>query len=365
MSVRLRLTLSYAGFLLVAGGALIALLFYVLRFVPDEQIDAGGPFVPSRTDLIEALLPRVWQVLLALAVVGLIGGWFLAGRILRPLARISAVAREVAAGSLDRRVGLGGRPDEFGLLADAFDSMLERLERSFAEQRRFAANASHELRTPQAIARSILDAALADPGSGDPGETLRRLDETNRRGTEIVEALLALAALDSSEPLLREPVDIAETASDVVDELRPLAEASGIVVVDELGEGSFDGHPVLVRQLLGNLVLNGVRHNVPESGRVVVATRTAPDGAVEVAVVNTGPVVPDALLATMTEPFVRGAGRTAGGAGPRGAGLGLALAARIVQVHDGELRLDARDEGGLTVTVRFPPPGVWSASARP
>lgn len=361
MSVRLRLTLSYAAFLLVAGIAMIALLFYILRFVPDGDISNNGMFVPNRSDLIDALVPRVWQVLLALAAVGLIGGWFLAGRILRPLRRINEVARDVAAGSLDRRIALDGPKDEFRELAETFDSMLERLEHSFDEQRRFAANASHELRTPHAITRSILDVAAADPAGQDVAVLVSRLDETNRRGIEVVEALIALAALDSPSQLVREPVDMAELAAGVLKDLRPLAAAAGVRLQADLGEGDIDGRPTLVRQLISNLVLNGIRHNLDAGGKVEVRTTTADTGEVTVVVVNTGPVVPPALLATMTEPFVRGAGRVASPAdanpSARGAGLGLAIVARIAHVHGAELRLDAQSLGGLSASVRFPAPG--------
>ncbi|MFP7834591.1 sensor histidine kinase [Marisediminicola sp. LYQ134] len=365
MSVRLRLTLSYAGFLLIAGAAMVALLFYLLRFVPDETITSAGMFVPNRSDLIETLAPRVWQVLAALAVVGLAGGWLLAGYILRPLRRINAVAREVAAGTLDQRVELDGPNDEFRLLADTFDSMLERLQQSFDEQRRFSANASHELRTPHAITRSILDVAMADPAGQDVGELVRRLDETNRRGIEIVEALLALAALDAHDQLEREPVDIAEVAMAVVDELRPLAESTGVELHAKLGEGSLDGRAVLVRQLISNLVLNGIRHNVV-NGRVDLTTTTTDEGVVEVVVENTGPTLSDELLATMTEPFVRGPGRVAAigefAGHTRGAGLGLSIVARIALVHGAELTLEARRLGGLVARVRFSAPDISSAS---
>ena len=355
MSVRLRLTLSYAGLLVVAGAATAALLYYVLRFVPEGNIGGGGPFVPNRSDLIEALVPRAWQALLVLALVGLVGGWFLAGYFLRPLGRINAVAREVAAGSLDRRVALGGPRDEFRDLADTFDSMLERLQHSFDEQRRFAANASHELRTPHAIAQSILDVAAADPTGQDVADLVRRLDETNRRGIDIVEALIALATLDSPDQLVREPVDVAEVAAGVVHDLRPLAAAAGVTVHALLGEGDIDGRTVLVRQLINNLVLNGIRHNLQEGGVVEVRTSTADHGEVDVTVTNTGPVVPLDLVATMTEPFVRGSGRVAT-AVPRGSGLGLAIVARIALVHGAELLLEPQPLGGLAASVRFPAP---------
>lgn len=367
MSARLRLTLSYAGFLLVAGIALMGLVFYILRFVPDGNIDIGGPFMPNRGDLLDALWPRIWQVLVVLVVIGFGGGWFLAGRMLRPLERINGVARRVAAGSLDQRVRLDGPHDEFRELAETFDSMLDRLQGSFDEQRRFAANAAHELRTPYAIERSMLDVALADPAAQDMERLLRRLDETNRRGIEVVEALLALATIDAGHTIERSPVDVAETVDDVIRELRPLADEAGVTISSVLGEGDIDASPTLVRQLVANLILNGIRHNSAPNGWLEVRTETLFDGCVALTVSNSGPVVAPELLGTLTEPFIRGVGRvgsrSAGpGKAPVGSGLGLALVARVADVHGAVLVLTARPAGGLDVTVRFPAPGSSSAA---
>jgi two-component system sensor histidine kinase VanS len=359
MSARLRLTLSYAAFLLVAAGAMFALILYVLHFVPvSTGIDRFPGFLPGRDDLFRAVWPRLWQVAGVLLVIGLVGGWFLSGRMLRPLKRINAVAQRVAAGALDDRVRLTGPHDEFHQLADTFDSMLDRLQHAFEEQRRFTANASHELRTPYAISRSMIDVAQADPDGVDLPKLLRRLDETNRRGADTVAALLTLASLDYAQGVLDEPVDVADLAADVIDELAPLAAAAGIEVSSTLGEGDIDGRTALVRQLIANLVLNGIRHNAP-GGTVDVTTRSHDSGAVELTVLNTGPVVPPELVGTLTEPFVRGAGRVApGSARPagEGSGLGLALVARIAEVHGAVLWLVPRQQGGLTVRVTFPPP---------
>ena len=368
MSARLRLTLSYAGFLLVAGIALMALVVYILRFVPEGNIDNGGPFMPDRSDLLDALWPRVWQVLLVLVVIGFGGGWFLAGRMLRPLQRINGVARRVAAGSLDHRVHLDGPHDEFRELAETFDSMLDRLQGAFDEQRRFAANAAHELRTPYAIERSMLDVALADPAAIDIARLLRRLDETNRRGIEVVEALLALATIEAGHTIDRTPVDVAEVVADVIRDLRPLADQAGVGITAEVGEGDIDASATLVRQLVANLILNGIRHNRAADGWLEVRTGTVADGCVELTVRNSGPVVAAEVLGTLTEPFVRGVGRvgsrSAGpGLAPAGSGLGLALVARVADVHGAVLDLSARPAGGLDVTVRFPAPGA-SGSGR-
>jgi two-component system sensor histidine kinase VanS len=369
MSARLRLTLSYAGFLLVAGVALMALVFYILRFVPDGDITGGGPFIPNRSDLLDALWPRIWQVLLVLVAIGFGGGWFLAGRMLRPLKRMHGVVRRVAAGALDSRVRLGGPRDEFRELADTFDSMLDRLQGSFEEQRRFAANAAHELRTPYAIERSMLDVALADPEALDVERLLHRLDETNRRGIDVVEALLALASIDSGRTIERTPVDVAETVAEVLTELRPLADAAGVAVTSRLGEGDIDAGGTLVRQLVANLLLNGIRHNLAADGWLEVRTETEADNAVTFSVSNSGPTVSPELLGRLTEPFVRGVGRVgtrAGGTGgpPVGSGLGLALVARVAEVHGAALRIRARPAGGLDVTVRFPGPAATGSAAR-
>lgn len=364
MSARLRLTLSYAGFLVVAGVALVALLVYVIRFVPEGNLSlpAGegspGLFVPDRGDLLTALWPKAWLVLGALAVVGLVGGWFLSGHMLRPLARIHAVTQQVAAGSLDHRVRMTGPRDEFRQLGDTLDTMLDRLQASLDEHRRFAANASHELRTPYAVERSLLDVALADPAGVDVPELLHRLDRTNRRGIETVEALLALAALDQGRTPARTPVDLAEVTASVLADLASLAGQAGVEVAPELGEGDLDGVEPLVRQLVTNLVLNGVRHNTGPGGRVTVTTGTADDGRAHLRVVNTGPVVPAHLLGTLTEPFVRGGGRvSATSDAPAGSGLGLTIVARVAAVHGADLRLAAPPAGGLDVRVVFPAPG--------
>ncbi|MGY2002644.1 sensor histidine kinase [Blastococcus sp. SYSU DS1024] len=364
MSARLRLTLSYAGFLLVAGLALVAVLVSVIWFVPEGNLTGAGGFVPDRNDLLAALWPRALAGLGVLLLIGLVGGWFLAGRMLRPLHLIHAVARQVAAGSLEHRVHLRGPRDEFRELADTFDTMLDRLRAAVEEHRRFAANASHELRTPYAVERAMLDVALADPAGVDVERLLRRLDATNRRGMETVEALLSLAALDQGRNPPRTPVDLAEVTADVLADVTTLAQPAGIAVEAQLGEGDLDGVQGLVRQLVANLVLNGVRHNSGPGGRVEVSTGTAADGRAELLVVNTGPVVPPQLLATLTEPFVRGEGRTSAGTSggdhpvPPGSGLGLAIVARVAELHGADLALAAPPDGGLRVRVAFPAPGT-------
>ncbi|MDX6565551.1 MAG: two-component system, OmpR family, sensor histidine kinase VanS, partial [Gaiellales bacterium] len=184
LSVRLKLTLSYAGFLMLAGALLLgAVWLFLLRYVPENAListPVPGPF-PVRSNLLHVFAPRAAAVLAFLLVFGLVGGWILAGRMLAPLIRITDATRLATTRSLSHRIRLPGRRDEFRELADAFDAMLARLETHVAEQQRFAdeqqrfaANASHELRTPLAITQTLLDVARNDP-SRDNGEFVDRL----------------------------------------------------------------------------------------------------------------------------------------------------------------------------------------------
>jgi two-component system, OmpR family, sensor histidine kinase VanS len=192
LSVRLKLTLSYAGFLMLAGTLLLAVVWaFLLRYVP-EYLVPSPMSIPDRSDLLRAFAPKAAAALAFLMVFGLLGGWLLAGRMLAPLTRITNATRLAANGSLSQRIRLEGRNDEFRELADAFDTMLARLEAQVAEQQRFAANASHELRTPLAITQTLLDVARSEPNRDD-GELVERLHAVNSRAIELTEALLLLS----------------------------------------------------------------------------------------------------------------------------------------------------------------------------
>lgn len=354
MSVRLRLTLSYAGFLMLAGALLLAAVWlFLLRYVPDRAllVDASartpGVF-PIRSNLLHVFAPRAAAVLAFLLVLGLVGGWILAGRMLAPLGRITEAARLAERGSLAHRIRLDGRRDEFRELADALDSMLARLEAHVAEQQRFAANASHELRTPLAITKTLLDVARGDPDR-DVGELIERLDAVNARAVDLTEALLLLSRADRRS-FIRETVDLSLLAEDATETLLPLA-GERRVAIETTGERALTtGSHALLLQLCVNLVHNAIVHNLPEGGTVWV-TAASHAGDVALTVENTGAVVDREVMATLTEPFRRGAERTR--SGHAGAGLGLAIAERITRAHDGTLALVARPDGGLRVTVRL------------
>lgn len=381
MSVRARLTAVYGAVLVTTEAVLLTVVYLVMRYIPSFAIVAippgstngassgstsalnptSGTAVTGRTHPIsitktDVLSTLEWDSALSLVVVtaaGLLLCWLVAGRVLSPLSQITAAARSATAGTLYRRIALAGPDDELKQLADTFDGMLARLEREFEANRRFAANASHELRTPLAVTRTMLQVAIADPEHHDLRELAPKLLATNARGIATTEALLVLASAQHGD-IEHQVVDLAALAADVTALVRPEAEQRGVTVHTRCQPVSADGDPVLLRQLLLNLVQNAVRHNVP-GGRaeVSVADRT-------LTVTNTGPVLPPDSVGTLFEPFHRAQARTrsdagTGDDGDGGHGLGLAIVRAIADAHGASIHATARPNGGLVVAVVHPP----------
>jgi two-component system, OmpR family, sensor histidine kinase VanS len=346
LSVRLKLTLSYAGFLVLAGAVLLVAGYFSLS----RGVHPGVIFlVRSHADLLRNFAPIAAAVLAFLVVFGLVGGWFLAGRMLAPLERITDATRTAATGSLAHRIRLPGRSDEFRELADAFDAMLARLEAHVAEQQRFAANASHELRTPLAVTQTLLDVARKDPNR-DNGELVERLHAVNSRAINLTEALLLLSRA-GQRSFTREDVDLSLMAEEATETLLPLSEECGVNVESSVEIAPAVGSHVLLLQLTTNLVHNAIVHNLPDQGTVWLFTRAHPD-VVELTVENTGEQLTRQLVSALEEPFQRGTERVH--THHAGNGLGLAIAKSITQAHDGTLTLSPRAAGGLRVTVRIP-----------
>jgi two-component system sensor histidine kinase VanS len=354
LSARLKLTLSYAGFVMLAGTLLLAVVWvFLLRGTP------GSRFAPSLDNLPRAFDPHNFGpgvfgtaaavMLVFLLVFGLVGGWFLAGRMLAPLTRITDATRTAATGSLSHRIHLEGREDEFRELADAFDDMLARLEAQVDEQQRFAANASHELRTPLAVTQTLLDVARKDPNR-DNGELVDRLHAVNTRAIDLTEALLLLSRADQRS-FAREHVDLSLIAEEATETLLPLAEGRGITIETSGERASTVGSHALLLQLAANLVHNAIVHNLPEGGTVWVESGVQPEN-VTLTVENTGEELTPQLVSTLAEPFQRGSRRIR--TDHAGVGLGLALVKSITQAHDGTLVLIPRDAGGLRVAVELP-----------
>jgi two-component system sensor histidine kinase VanS len=360
LSVRLKLTLSYAGFLMLAGALLLAAAWLagqyrqpfelLLRYVPDAVISTTGRLVPGNSSfLLRAFAPAASIVLAFLLVFGLLGGWLLAGRMLAPLTRITDATRMAATGSLSHRIRLPGRRDEFRELADAFDAMLARLEADVAEQQRFAANASHELRTPLAITQALLDVARNDRNR-DTGDLVDRLQAVNTRAIGLTEALLLLSRADQRS-FAREHVDLSLIAEEATETLLPLAEKRGLTIETSGDITPTIGSHALLLQMTTNLVHNAILHNLSEQGSVWVATSVHPKTVV-LTVENTGEKLTPQLASTLVEPFQRGTERIR--TDHAGVGLGLAIVKSITQAHDGTLTLTPRPAGGLCVTVQLP-----------
>jgi len=398
LTFRTRLTLTFTGMLALIGALMVVAVAVFMRTVPTysdalvmgttaaETTDAGwnstpvdvsgddtvmGTTAPSSTgsmeplsatislrssaDILDASLQVSLLVLLALVIVGAVVAWLVAGRMLRPLQSVNDAARLAGTGSFDHRLSLGGPRDELRDLADTVDDMLGKLDRAFGASDRFAANASHELRTPLAATQTMLEVALADPDAGidDLRETARRVLETNRRGIETVEALLDLSELEHREPV-RAPVPLDALVREVLRECDDERARRGIAVTTELdGTMIAIGDAVLLRQAVGNLVRNAIRHNIV--GGEVRITALGTDAATGLRIENTGQQLTPEAVASFAEPFVRGAGRVAGSADEaRGHGLGLAIVESVAHAHDGELRLAARDGGGLIAELELP-----------
>jgi two-component system sensor histidine kinase VanS len=346
LSVRLKLTLSYAGFLMLAGALLLAAVWVFLTRVTH----VGLVFEPGyQYSVLRAFAPIAAFVLAFLLVFGLLGGWILAGRMLAPLTRITDATRIAANGSLSHRIRLPGRRDEFRELADGFDTMLARLEAHVAEQQRFAANASHELRTPLAITQTLLDVARKDPNR-DNGELVDRLHAVNTRAIDLTEALLLLTRADQRF-FTAEHVDLSLTAEEATETLLPLAEERGLTIETSGDMTPTLGSRALLLQMATNLMHNAIVHNLPEQGTVWVTTGVHPQSVV-LTVENTGEKLTPQLVATLGEPFRRGSERIR--TDHAGVGLGLAIVKSIAQAHDGTLTLTPRAAGGLCVTVQLP-----------
>jgi two-component system sensor histidine kinase VanS len=359
LTARAKLALSYAAFLMVAGGLLLAVVWvFLLRYVPTNSRSSPQPMLgPDRGDLVRAFVPPAAWALLFLLILGLVGGWLLAGWMLAPLSRITNATRRAATGSLSHRIDLEGRHDEFRELADSFDAMLARLEAVDSEQRRFAASASHELRTPLAITQALLDVARNDPAP-DVAVLIDRLHAVNSRAIDLTEALLLLTRSEKRS-FRRDRVDLSLAVEDAVETLLPLAEARGITIVTDGSAATVIGSESLLLQMTTNLLHNAIVHNLPEHGTIRLSTDSDSTSAT-FSIENTGPTIAPQTLATLTEPFQRGAGRIR--TDDAGVGLGLAIVKSIVEAHDGVLSLSPGTAGGLWVTVRLraapPQPGL-------
>jgi signal transduction histidine kinase len=357
-TIRLRLTLLYAGVFLLAGAALLTVSYILVRNnLTADSVSIGGPGDEVRravqhevaSDALHHLRVQYALALAAMTALSVLLGWMLAGRALRGLQQITVTARHVSQDTLDERIALEGPRDELKELADTFDEMLERLSAAFASQRRFVANASHELRTPLTVMRTELEVTLADPDAtnAELREMGEAVHEAVDRTERLVQALLTLARSEGAVAR-RDPVDLAAAAQMALEHTARDARAAGLSVTADLHAAPVRGDRRLLERLVANLVENAVGHNRP-GGRVSVTTSTR-NGHSIVDVVNDGDALDPATLPRLLEPFQR-ADRGARG---DGAGLGLSIVRSVAHAHGGAVALAACPDGGLRATVTLP-----------
>jgi signal transduction histidine kinase len=372
-TVRTRLTVLYGGLFLVSTTVTMVIVNLLLQRVLTEKVATIGGTLPQKAD--PTTLPRgsvsitrssgavevardiratvlayqwgvTWAAVAILAVVALVAGWWLSGRVLRPLHSITETARRLSLSRLHERIDLQGPQDELKKLADTFDGMLARLERSVDGQRRFAANASHELRTPLAIQRAAIEIGLEDPSPDQLKRMREELLTSNQRMERLIEGLMILALGEQGLETVEE-VRLHEVAAEVADQYTPQAAAAGITLRRSLHPCKVTGDRVLLARLTANLVSNAVHYNHP-GGEILI--ETTPEGSLTVR--NTGSHVPASSLPELFEPFRRLHAPRTGRAD--GAGLGLSIIAAITEVHNAPLTATPNPEGGLTITVRLP-----------
>lgn len=383
LSARSRLTLLYTS-LFTLGGAALVLITYLLvahslhstattmtspavqgaiaKCLQAAQDHGGGPEAMQRCGSLYArgvqagasaqrsttLTHLLTYSLLSLAGVTLlaaVAGWIVAGRILRPVRRLTAAARAASEQNLSQRIALQGPRDELRELADTFDTMLERLDRAFTSQRQFIANASHELRTPLTLMRTAIDVVLAKPQPtreelvSMAAEVRQAVDRTER----LIEALLVLARNQQARART-DPLDLAAVAEDALEGRT----ANGITTTATLDQAPVTGDAVLLERLVDNLLDNAERYNI--AGGTVAISTTAHDATAVLRVVNTGAVVPADMVERLFLPFTRLDDRIR----HDGFGLGLTLVSSIAAVHGGTVDATAAPTGGLDISVRLP-----------
>jgi signal transduction histidine kinase len=381
LSARSRLTLLYALLFALGGAALVSITYLLVAdtlhsttptTTPPwvqlaverclKAVQTGGSDVMQKCAAVYAngvqvgmsaqrsatLSHLLTYSLLSLAgatLLAAVAGWIVAGRILRPVHRLTAAAREASEQNLSHRIALQGPRDELHELADTFDTMLERLDRAFTSQRQFIANASHELRTPLTVMRTTMDVVLAKP---EPTlEELVSMAADVRQAVDhcerLIEVLLVLARGDRARALT-DPLDLAAVAEDALEGRA----ADGITTTATLDEAPVTGDGVLLERLVANLLDNAERYNI--AGGTVSISTTAHDSTSVLRVVNTGAVVPANMVERLFLPFTRLDDRTR----HDGFGLGLALVSSIATVHNGSVHATAAPTGGLDISVRLP-----------
>lgn len=358
-SIRFRLSVLYSSVVFGLGGAILGVTYYLVRrtlsrlpFTLDSRIATinGRPIIVQNIDVDtaqlvqQAITQRAVELLAnhsiialgVLFVLSLIVGWVIAGRALRPVARITSVAQEISASDLSRRIAYSGPPDELSRLAETFDEMLERLDAAFSSQKRFLADTSHDLRTPLAVIRSNIEVLADDPEATleewrDVGEIVQR---NAAQMADMIDDLLAAARLEVRSAAAVH-LDLADLVNEVAEETGVQGRERDVAVEAHALEATVKGVPASLRRAIGNLVDNALKV-APEGTKVILASGATEDWA-WAAVADEGPGIDPAVLEK--------AGRR---------GLGLAIVRQIAEAHKGFVAAQKGAERGTTVVIWIP-----------
>ncbi|WP_406319098.1 HAMP domain-containing histidine kinase [Streptosporangium sp. NBC_01639] len=373
-TVRLRFTALYGALFLLSGVGLLTVANLVTLGSSTVSVPAGNPSLQRPTlaaaqELIGLLQVRLSEMqtlqsrqllissvvaLAVMAVVSVVLGRIVAGRVLRPLRTITAATRRISADNLHERLAVPGPADEVKDLADTVDGLLERLEGSFAAQRRFVADASHELRTPLATMRASLDVAVAKP-EPVPAQTIALADRLRTeldRVDRLLDGFLMLARTQHGALSDRATISLGRVVSAALEARAADITDKGLTVHDgDVQDSAWtQGSRTLLSRMVDNVIDNAVTHN-HDGGWIRVAT-TADGTTARVIVETGGQVLDQEQLARLAQPFQRlGADRTGS---DHGSGLGLSIVSAVATAHGGNLDLHARPEGGLRVAVSLP-----------
>ncbi len=372
LTIRTRLTLTYAALFTVGGTALLVALttaFYraIYRPLPPDAIPGRldpdhDHIIGLRDQIRDAAVSHLLRdsliLLLIVVAASALLGWWIAGRMLRPVAAITAAARRATGTTLHERLNLPGPADELKELGDTFDEMLERLDSAFAAQRRFVANASHELRTPLAVTRTAVEVTLAKPAPTDAQwrDMAQDVAHSTDRAQRLIEALLVLARSEQRVTDVEDD-DLADVTAQALDQIAAGSRVRGLRLETDLASAPLCGNVALLDIAVTNLLANAVKYN-RDAGLLRVATGTVRDAGrwAQVSVTNDGPVIDPDRVDELFEPFERGVltRRAGGSSAPGGVGMGLSIVRAVALAHGGHAGATARAGGGLTVTIRVP-----------
>ena len=317
-----------------------------------------GNSLDATDDELESLRGILaWVIPLGLLIAG-VGGWFLARKSLAPVVAMADQARRIGVGGVDGRLPVANPRDELGRLAATFNELLDRLGASLVQQRQFMADASHELRTPVATARTAAGVALQRPHRGEEEyrDTLEIIEQQTARLSRIVDDMFLLARADAGNfPIRKTPMYLDEVLDEVVRAARVLSRARQIDVRLASEEGAaMTGDEEMIKRMIVNVLDNAVRH--APSGSIVDVRLVRAAGRYEMAITDTGPGIPEPAQAHIFERFYR-ADPARSRANDSGAGLGLALARWIARAHDGDVWLLRSSSQGTTFMMAVSPGG--------